>query len=71
MLLVCDWLVSLRRGGLPSWRLPVPRLVMALIVCLPIARGYAAGLDREFQRPLANQSVRSAASFVYSLARDA
>lgn len=64
-LLLGGWLVSsLRRGGTPAWRLPISRFAVALLICLPIARGYAAGLHRELDRPVRIAGVRSTAELL-------
>jgi hypothetical protein len=61
-LLISAWLVSLRRGGMREWNLPIPRYALALLICLPMLRGYAAGLSSELTRPPSNAGVREVAA---------
>jgi hypothetical protein len=61
-LLTSGWLVSLRRGGRHSWKLPIPRYALALLVCLPLLRGYGAGLHTELNRPTGIVGVREVAA---------
>ena len=65
VLLVAGWLgASLRRGGMPAWRLPISRFAVAILLCLPIVRGYGAGLYRELNRPVRIAGVRSTAKLL-------
>lgn len=64
VLLVSSGLLSLRRGALPRWTLPVSRTAVLLLVCIPIARGYVAGIHRELGRPPGIAGVRAAASLL-------
>ncbi len=49
---------------MPSWRMPISRGAVALLVCIPLVRGYVAGISRELSRPPEIQAMRATAELL-------